>query len=114
MEKATNYRIVFVTTKSYENAYQIAKILVSENIAACVSIVQNLISVFGWQNAIQERHEMLMMIKTSAEKLELIENRVTELHTDEVPEIISVELDRGNAPYLEWMQQVLQINNQIK
>jgi periplasmic divalent cation tolerance protein len=113
MEKATDYRLVFVTTKSYENAYQISKILVSENIAACVSIIQNIVSIFGWQNAIQERHEILMMIKTSAEKLDVIEDRVKELHTDDVPEIVAVELDAGNASYLKWVDQVLTIENNI-
>jgi periplasmic divalent cation tolerance protein len=107
MEKAFEYRLVFVTVPNYDRAAQIAKNLVAEKLAACCSIIDNVISIFGWMDAIQERHEYIILIKTREDKLDELENRVIELHTDEVPEIISLNLEKGFPPYLQWMKHTL-------
>lgn len=107
MENAKDYRIVFITTNSYDNAVQITKILLSEKLAACCSIIQNVTSVFGWKDAIQERNEFIMMIKTSENALEKLEARALELHNDEVPEVISISMDKALPAYLDWMKEAL-------
>jgi uncharacterized protein involved in tolerance to divalent cations len=105
MEKAADIRIVYVTTKYFDNAQQIAKIIVTEHLAACCSIIQNVFSTFGWQGVIQERHEFLMMIKTTSDRLDELEKRIIELHQDDVPEIISVPVESASAPYLSWLKE---------
>lgn len=107
MEKTDNFRIVFVTTNSYDNALHIAKILLSEKLVACCSIIQNVFSIFGWQGAIQERPEFLMVLKTSDHTLNKLEERVIELHPDEVPEILAIKINEVSAPYLDWMKHTL-------
>lgn len=87
MVKTSKHRVVYVTTGSYDSAVHISKILVSENVAACCSIVSNVTSVYSWDSAIQERNEYLMIIKTSVDKLELLKERVLEIHSDDVPEL---------------------------
>jgi len=104
MEKASEIRIVFATTKSFDNAQQISRILVTESLAACCSIIQNVSSIFGWQGTIQERKEYMLMIKTSKDKLNELESRLEELHTDDVPEIIALSLDSASGPYLDWLK----------
>ena len=105
MEKASEYRVVFVTTITYDNAENMAKILVSEKYAGCCTVVPNVLSVFTWEGAIDMRQEFLIIIKTKADKLNLLETRVKELHPDEVPEIISVTLDSGSSAYLKWLDE---------
>ncbi len=107
MEKSPDARIVFVTVPNYESALHISKILVTEKLAACCSINQNVVSVFGWQGNIQDRHENLLIIKTLAGKMEQLEARVREMHSDEVPEIAAFPLDSASAPYLKWLNQAL-------
>jgi periplasmic divalent cation tolerance protein len=107
MDRTTEVKMVFVTTDSFEDAKHIARILITEKIAACCSIIQNVFSVFGWHSAIQERHEYTMMIKTTAEKLNELEARVNELHSDEVPEMIAVDISDISVPYMGWIKQVM-------
>ncbi|MFA6569880.1 MAG: divalent-cation tolerance protein CutA [Bacteroidota bacterium] len=109
MEKAQEIRIVFVTAKTSDSALQISRILVNENLAACCSVIHNVSSVFGWQGAVNERTEYLIIIKTAEPKINELEKRITELHPDEVPEIISVAVDSGKASYLDWIKQSLLI-----
>lgn len=104
MEKTTDFRIVFCTIDSFEAARHIAKILVTEKTAACCSIIPNIFSVFSWQGAIQERNEFLILIKTTAAKLECLETRIKELHSDETPELIAVNITEGLFDYLNWIK----------
>ncbi len=107
MEKTSDLRLVIVTTDTYDNAQNIARNIVSEKLAACCTIIQNCISVFGWQNTIQESHEYTLMIKTQLNKLIDLETRILELHSYEVPEIIALPIDYTHASYLNWLRQSL-------
>jgi periplasmic divalent cation tolerance protein len=107
MEKSQDIRIVFITTTSLESSRQIVKILLSEKLAACCTIIQNAISIFAWEGNLNERNEIMVMIKTTQDKLEAVEKRISELHSDEVPEIISVTVDSGSSNYMSWLRQCL-------
>lgn len=103
MEKVTEIRIVFVTTNTLQNARHIAKIIISEGLAACCSIIQNLTSFFSWQNSLTERNEYLLIIKTTESKLNSLEDRIQQLTNDEVPEILSLPVDYSHKGYYNWL-----------
>lgn len=108
METNSNYRLVLVTTNSLENSKQIAKTVVTEQLAACVNIFPGITSFFGWQGSLHETQEYQLIIKTSAEQLDLLENRIVELHPYEVPEIIALPISEVASPYLQWLTAALQ------
>ncbi len=99
----TPLRIVFSTVDSEEKAKALANQLVQENLAACVSIVSSITSVYRWKGSIEEATEWLMVIKTSAERIPPLFTRLKELHPYEVPEIISFPIEAAHEPYLQWV-----------
>lgn len=103
MEKVTEIRVVFVTTNTLQSARHIAKIIVSEGLAACCSIIQNLTSFFSWQNVMTERNEYLLIIKTTISKLNPLEDRILQLSNDEVPEILALPADFAHKGYYDWL-----------
>ncbi|MFH1049887.1 MAG: divalent-cation tolerance protein CutA [bacterium] len=103
MEKVTEIRIVLVTTDTLQSARHIAKIIVSDGLAACVSIVQNLTSFFSWHSSLHERNEYLLIIKTAESKLSELEERIIQLSNDEVPEILALPADYAHAEYYKWL-----------
>lgn len=107
MNKKNDFRIVLVSVDTLNEAKQIARILVSEKLAACCTISQNNYSYFAWQDALQERLECLLFIKTKTDKFQALVDRITEIHPDEVPEIIAIPVVDGLDSYLNWMEQVL-------
>lgn len=107
MENASKYCLVLVTINSYENAKNTARIVVSENLAACCNILPNITSVYKWDGKIETDGEFLMMIKASQKTLEGLEKRISELHPYDVPEIISLNLEQSSAPYLDWLKEVI-------
>ena len=96
-------RAIFTTTGTEEHALSIARALVSERLAACVNIIGPIRSVYRWRDAIEDDREYLLLIKTRATLYMKVENRVRELHTYEVPEVLALSLDRGSPPYIKWL-----------
>jgi len=103
MENASDFRLVIVTTNSYDNAQQIARILLSEGLAACCNLLLGAYSMYTWKGHVEEALEVMIFIKTTYQNVEMLEQRVKELHPYEVPEVITVPIESGSEPYLRWI-----------
>lgn len=84
-------------------AATIAQALVEERLAACVSQLPGLQSVYRWQGKVEQAAEVLLLIKTTDDRLAALTARVQALHPYELPELIAVETSGGLAPYLAWV-----------
>jgi periplasmic divalent cation tolerance protein len=102
---AQNARIVFVMAASEKEAATIARALVAERLAACVNIIGPVGSTYRWRGAVEDAREYLLVIKTRARLFPKVEQRVRELHSYEVPEVIALPITNGSRPYLEWLFQ---------
>ena len=97
-------RIALCTVPNETTAGQIADTLVSEKLAACVNIIPSVMSVYRWKDAVEHSEELLLLIKTSEAVWPLLETRILELHPYELPEIIAVPIDTGQADYTQWIK----------
>ena len=86
-----------------QEARSIARRLVGERLAACVNIVGAIRSVYRWRDAVEDEAEFLLLIKTRASLLRRVEQRVIELHSYEVPELLALAPSSGSAAYLGWL-----------
>jgi periplasmic divalent cation tolerance protein len=101
------FYLVLTTTKGRAEAERIAQKIVGEKLAACVNVVPNISSTYRWKGKIERSREAMLLIKTSGEKLDKLIERIEELHSYEVPEIIAVPIERGLAEYLKWLKESL-------
>ena len=99
----TALRLAFSTIDSEDHAKTLARQLVQENLAACVTIVSSVTSIYKWRNALEESTEWLLIIKTSEARLSELMVRVKELHPYEVPEIIAFPIENAHPAYLDWV-----------
>jgi uncharacterized protein involved in tolerance to divalent cations len=99
--------LVYVTVSSSEEGKRIAKALVEERLAACVNEVPGIHSTYRWQGQIEESGEELLIIKTSRKLFKTLEQRVCELHSYAVPEVIAMPIVAGSKPYLQWLDEQL-------
>ena len=97
--------IVLVTAGSAEEAATIGRTLVEERLAACANIVPQIRSIYRWRGKIYDEQEFLIIIKTRTSLFEAVQKRVKELHSYEVPEIISLPIALGLPQYLEWVEE---------
>jgi len=54
-----------------------------------------------------KEREWLMIIKTDSKIFSKLRRRILALHSYDVPEIVSLKIDRGSQPYLAWMDREL-------
>ena len=95
--------LVVLVTCPPEKAQAIAGALVEERVAACVNVVPSLSSVYRWKGAVHNEAEALLLVKTSKDRFEALKQAVLRHHPYELPEVIAIQVDRGHAPYLEWV-----------
>ncbi|MBV8357559.1 MAG: divalent-cation tolerance protein CutA [Deltaproteobacteria bacterium] len=103
MAAARDFRMVFVMAANEDEARKIAQALVEERLAACVNIVGPVHSIYRWRGTIESANEFMLVIKTSMRHFSKLEQRVRELHSYEVPEIVAVTLAAGSKPYVAWL-----------
>ncbi|WP_347273152.1 divalent-cation tolerance protein CutA [Candidatus Kuenenia sp.] len=96
--------IVFVTAGSINEAREIGKTLVDERLVACCNIMNPIESIFQWQGKVTFENEALMICKTKEELFERVADRIRQLHSYEVPEIIAAPIVRGSNDYLNWVR----------
>jgi len=94
---------VFLTASNGEEATRLADLLIGAHLAACVQILPEMESVFRWQGKITRESEILMIVKTTAEKFADLEREVRALHSYETPEIVAVPIVAGSNSYLDWL-----------
>lgn len=108
----SNFGIVLVTAGSEVEAQNIAKSLVENQLAACVSL-SPIRSIYTWQGEINSAAEWQLVIKTDLAKFEDLKTKVRELHSYEVPEIIAIPIVAGSEAYLDWIGQSLGLHSGI-
>lgn len=104
------YSVAYVTTPNQEVAKKLAHGLVSEKLAACVNIIPGVTSVYEWENKINEDSELLLMIKTRTSKIDALTQYVKSNHPYTVCEVISLPIENGNEPYLNWIGEIVPKN----
>lgn len=102
-----DYALAISTIDTAQNAAELAKVLVTERIVACVNIMPNVTSIFKWEGVLCEESEHIMFMKTAKPNLEKLRARLPELHSYECPELIVVPITDGFPPYLQWLRDSL-------
>ena len=95
--------VCYCTCPDPATADRIADALVDERLAACVNVLPGVRSVYRWQDAVERADEVLLVIKTTDDRLDALTARITSLHPAELPELIAVEVSGGLPAYLSWV-----------
>jgi len=99
----TDYLLVLTTCPDEACAQQLAHDLVKHRLAACVSRMAGITSVYPWQGQLHESKEIQLMIKTKASCYIQLEQAIIAIHPYQVPEIIALPIAQGLAQYLQWI-----------
>jgi periplasmic divalent cation tolerance protein len=100
-------RIVLTTTANPDEARRLAHTLIEEQLAACVTLLPAVESIYRWQGKIESSAETLLLIKTGLDQLPALESRLHALHSYEVPEFLVLDVESAGHPYLAWLEACL-------
>lgn len=95
-------RVVLCTTPPDE-APNLARKLVEARVCACVNVLGGVRSIYRWKGAVSDDEEALLIIKTTADRLDVLRAKIVELHSYDLPEVIALDVAGGHVPYLEWV-----------
>ena len=97
-------RIVLTTAANVEEARRLARTVVEEGLAACVSLIPGVESIYRWKGEVESAAETMLVIKTEADQAAALEARLDELQSYETPEFLVLRVEAGSHRYLAWLE----------
>jgi periplasmic divalent cation tolerance protein len=101
---SSDLRVAFATAPDAEVAARIARALVEERLVACANLVANVRSIYRWQGRVEDESEVMLVLKTRADRIGALGERLRALHPYELPELVVLPVDGGLAAYLDWVR----------
>jgi periplasmic divalent cation tolerance protein len=92
--------VIYITAGSKEEAENLSRGLVEEKLAFCVNTVPGIQSTYHWKGKIHVDNEILLIVKTRQDCYEALEQWVKSNHSYNVPEILSLPIQKGLPEYL--------------
>ena len=101
----TNCVVVWTTVSVDTDWLALASTLVEERLAACVSVMPEMESIYRWQEGVERDCERQVVIKTTADRVPDLRARLLALHSYELPEFLVLPIIDGSDDYLAWVSQ---------
>jgi periplasmic divalent cation tolerance protein len=98
---------IYMTAADKAEARKIARELVSKGLAACVNIFDNVNAFYKWDGALQDDVQIVMVAKTTENRVSELIEKVKALHSDDCPCVVSLPTSGGYQPFLDWVVEEL-------
>ena len=96
--------LALTTVPAEFDTLALAHQLLGLGVAACVTTVPSVQSVYKWEGAIQTDREQQLVIKTTRGQVDGLWAALRDRHPYQVPEFVVIPVVGGNAQYLEWVR----------
>ena len=93
--------VIFIPAGSKEEADKLSRGMIEQKLAFCVHTVPGIQSTYHWKGKLHVDDEILLIAKTRQQKYGALENWVKQNHSYDVPEIISLPIQKGLPEYLK-------------
>ena len=97
--------VIIATESSKTNALRVAKLLILNKLAVCVSIKQ-IFSIYEWNGDIEETKEFEITIKSKPEFKDYLIDFLKKISTYDVPQIIYKKY-YSEMKYYEWINKTI-------
>ena len=104
MKSSEKFCWLYMTAGSVEEAKNIGKILVGQNLAACVNLLENMTSIYKWEEKLEESQEVIMIAKTRKTLMPKLIETVNSLHSYDCPCILELPIQGGDPDFLSWIK----------
>ena len=96
---------IFWSCRDKIEAKKIIHQLLKHRLVACASIFPGVESIYRWEGKIEESEEVKVILKTDPKHFDSIQKMIQTHCSYEVPEIVQIDISRGNSRYLSWIGQ---------
>jgi len=95
--------LVYVTASSKSEAITLGQSAVKSRHAACANVLGDSTSIYWWEGITQTNTETILILKTTADKLESLILKLKKIHSYECPCVLAIEIKNGNTDFLNWI-----------
>ena len=96
---------MITTESSKKNTLRMAKLLIKNKLASCVSIKQ-IFSIYEWDDDIEENKEFEITIKSKPELKDNLIDFIHKISTYDVPQIIYKKY-HSETNYYDWLNETI-------
>lgn len=96
---------VYITCNTPAEADSIGEVLVGKRLAACVNIIDGMRSMYWWEGKVEKNEETVLIAKTQTSMVEDLTEAVKAHHGYDIPCIVSMPIEGGNADFLNWIRE---------
>ncbi len=104
MSASNEVALIYTTFPSLEEAKSVSRQIVEGKLAACANIIPQMLSIYEWENSLEEASEVVVLYKTTRANCNGLIARVTELHSYDIPAVLVCDVNGGNAEFLNWIK----------
>jgi periplasmic divalent cation tolerance protein len=98
---------VYAVFANADEAERIGRTVVEERLAACVNLLGPIRSIYRWKGAIETAEEAAAIFKTHHWRSDALIERIAELHSYDVPCIVSWPIEKLVGSYANWIEDSL-------
>ena len=97
--------VIVLSTAPAGEAETLARSLVDQRLAACVSVTPGVRSTYWWKGEVVMDTEALLLIKSTVERLAELRAAYLAAHSYEVPEFVVLRPELVEPAYLNWLRE---------
>ena len=103
MKSAGKYAVALVMAPDMKTARTLARAALRARLIACANLVPRVESHYRWRGKIERSGEVLLVLKTTAARLAMLEKLIVAKHPYDTPEFIVLPVRAGSRKYLAWL-----------
>lgn len=101
------YSIVTTTCKTLTDRDALIEAVLGAKLAACVQ-VDDVVSHYVWQGKPEQAEEYRLTFKTRKNLVPQLMQKIREVHTYKVPQIVACDITSGLPEYFAWIDSLTQ------
>ncbi len=98
---------VYAVFASAEEAERIGRTMIEERLAACINILAPVRSIYRWKGKVETADEVAAILKTHHWRGDALIARIAELHSYEVPCVVSWPIEKIVGRYADWVEETV-------
>ena len=95
--------LAITTVTSEDAAVSLVRGLLEQRLIACGSILPAIRSIYRWEGRVADEKEILVPLKTTADRVPELSAAFKSLHPYDVPEFLTFGADSVLPAYLSWL-----------
>ncbi|MDE2431106.1 MAG: divalent-cation tolerance protein CutA [Burkholderiales bacterium] len=103
-DESNSVVLVMTNCPSMDVAKELAEVILTKKLAACVNILPQVQSMYTWRGQREVATEVPLMIKTMQTSYLALQELLLQIHPYELPEIIALPITDGLPAYLQWVK----------